>query len=122
MPGAGGSGGRTRRFLRTLTDGDAKKATDTARQITPLIHRLPPYVVEPLVREPISEQAVFEAAKDFPGQESGEPVHITAAEESGHTKALTALPFKPAIMIEKVLFFLFFNRLAVPASAGIRAA
>lgn len=77
-----------------------KEATDAARQCTTLIHRLPPYVVEPLVRDPISEQAVFEAAKDFLEQEFGVPVHITEAEESHLVKALTALPFKPAIIIE----------------------
>lgn len=77
-----------------------KAATDAAKQITTLIHRLPPYVVEPLVREPIGEQAVFEAAKDFLEQEFGVPVHITGAEESHLVKALTAQPFKPAIIIE----------------------
>jgi len=77
-----------------------KEATDAARQITTLIHRLPPYVVEPLVREPISEQAVFETAKSFLEQEFGVPVHIIDAEESHLVKALTALPFKPAIIIE----------------------
>jgi leucyl-tRNA synthetase len=77
-----------------------KEATDTARQCTTLIHRLPPYVVEPLVREPISEQDVFESARSFLEQEFGVPVHITGAEESHLVKALTALPFKPAIIIE----------------------
>ena len=77
-----------------------KAATDAAKQITTLIHRLPPYVVEPLVRYPISEQAVFESAKDFLEQEFGVPVHITGADESDLVKAATALPFKPAIIIE----------------------
>jgi leucyl-tRNA synthetase len=77
-----------------------KEAIDATRQITPLIHRLPPYVVEPLVRDPINEQAVFETAKSFLEQEFGVPVHITGAEESNLPKAATALPFKPAIMIE----------------------
>ncbi|MDD1682276.1 MAG: hypothetical protein LUO98_00450 [Methanoregula sp.] len=83
-----------------MTDGDAKAATDAARQITPLIHRLPPHGVEPLVREPIGEQAVFEAAKDFPGQEFGVTVHIVEAEESHPVRALTALPPGPEIIIE----------------------
>jgi leucyl-tRNA synthetase len=77
-----------------------KAATDAAKQITTLIHRLPPYVIEPLLKEPISEQDVFEAAKDFLEQEFRVPVHITAAEESKLPKASTALPFKPAIVIE----------------------
>ena len=77
-----------------------KETTDAVKQITNLIHRLPPYVVEPLVKDPISEHAVFDAARDFLEQEFGVPVHVTAAEESGHVKAATALPFKPAIVIE----------------------
>ena len=77
-----------------------KDATDTARQCTTLIHRLPPHVVEPLSREPVNERAVFEAAQAFLEQEFGVPVHITEAETSGHIKAAMALPFKPSIIIE----------------------
>jgi leucyl-tRNA synthetase len=77
-----------------------RAATDAAKQITTLIHRLPPYVVGPLAKDPIGEQAVFEAAMEFLAQEFGVPVHITAAEESDLVKAATALPFKPAIIIE----------------------
>ncbi|MDD5142985.1 leucine--tRNA ligase [Methanoregula sp.] len=77
-----------------------KETTDTAKQCTTLIHRLPPYVVEPLVQDPINEKAVFDAAKAFLEQEFGVPVHVVMAEEAGHVKALTALPFKPAIIIE----------------------
>jgi leucyl-tRNA synthetase len=77
-----------------------KEATDAARQCTTLIHRLPPHVIEPLVREPISEQDIFESAKAFLEQEFGVPVHITGAGESELVKAATALPFKPAIIIE----------------------
>nr|WP_319375093.1 leucine--tRNA ligase [uncultured Methanoregula sp.] len=77
-----------------------RDATDAAKQCTTLIHRLPPHVVEPLLREPISEKAVFESAKAFLEQEFGVPVHIVEAEGSGLLKAGTALPFKPAIIIE----------------------
>jgi leucyl-tRNA synthetase len=77
-----------------------KEASDTAKQCTTLIHRLPPYVVEPLTREPINEKAVFEAAKEFLEREFGVPVRITQAESSDHPKAASALPFKPAIIIE----------------------
>ena len=77
-----------------------KDATDAARQCTTLIHRLPPQVVAPLADDPINEHAVFEAAQTFLEHEFGVPVHITDAEESGHVKALTSLPFKPAIIIE----------------------
>ena len=77
-----------------------RDATDAVKQCTTLIHRLPPHVVEPLVREPVNERAVFEGAQAFLEQEFGVPVHITDAESSGHAKAATALPFKPAIIIE----------------------
>ena len=77
-----------------------REATDAAKQCTTLIHRLPPQVVGPLSREPVNERAVFEGAQAFLEQEFGVPVHITDAESSCHMKAGTALPFKPAIIIE----------------------
>jgi len=77
-----------------------KEATDAAKQCTTLIHRLPPQVVEPLAKEPLNERAVFEAAQAFLEREFGVPVHIVDAESSGHAKGATALPFKPAIVIE----------------------
>ncbi|MCX6698139.1 MAG: hypothetical protein NTV84_11470, partial [Methanoregula sp.] len=63
-------------------------------------HRLPPQVVEPLAREPVNEREVFLSAQAFLEKEFGVTVHITDAETSGHAKAATALPFKPAIIIE----------------------
>jgi len=77
-----------------------REATDAAKQCTTLIHRLPPQVVEPLSREPVNERAVFESAQAFLEQEFGVPVHMSDAESSCHMKAGTALPFKPAIIIE----------------------
>ncbi len=77
-----------------------KEATDAVKQCTTLIHRLPPNVVGPLTQERINEKEVFEAAKGFLEKEFGVPVHITEAESSEHAKAATALPFKPAIIIE----------------------
>ena len=77
-----------------------KEATDAVKQCTTLIHRLPPHVVGPLTQERVNEKEVFEAAKGFLEKEFGVPVHITEAESSEHAKAATALPFKPAIIIE----------------------
>ena len=77
-----------------------KEATDAAKQCTTLIHRLPPHVVAPLAMDPINERDVFESAKVFLEHEFGVPVHITDAEAGVHVKAATALPFKPAIIIE----------------------
>ena len=48
--------------------------------------RLPLSVVRPLVSDPISEQDVFESAKDFLSQEFGVPVHIVWAEFPIHPK------------------------------------
>ncbi len=98
------SADRTTVIKEIMKDDSMKKrgkdATDAAKQCTTLIHRLPPQVVAPLAMDPINEHAVFDDAKAFLEQVFGVPVHITDAEESGHVKALTALPFKPAIIIE----------------------
>jgi leucyl-tRNA synthetase len=77
-----------------------KEVSDAVKQCTTLIHRLPPHIVGPLSRERVNEKEVFESAKGFLEKEFGVPVHITEAESSEHAKAATALPFKPAIVIE----------------------
>jgi leucyl-tRNA synthetase len=77
-----------------------KEATDAAKQCTTLIHRLPPHIVELIASDGMNERAVFEQATSFLEKEFGVPVHITDAAGSHHTKAATALPFKPAIVIE----------------------
>jgi leucyl-tRNA synthetase len=77
-----------------------KDATDAVKQCTTLIHRLPPQIVESLTRERINEMAMFESAKAFLEKEFAVPVHITDADSSEHAKSATALPFKPAIIIE----------------------
>jgi leucyl-tRNA synthetase len=91
--------------IREIMQDDAmrkrgREATDAAKQCTTLIHRLPPHVVSLLARDPVNEIAVFKDAKDFLEKEFGVPVHVTQAESSEHAKAATALPFKPAIVIE----------------------
>jgi leucyl-tRNA synthetase len=77
-----------------------KEVTDAAKQCTNLIHRLPPQIVDLIATEGVNERAIFEQAKDFLEKEFGVPFHITDSEGSSHTKAVTALPFKPAIIIE----------------------
>ncbi len=77
-----------------------KAATEAAKQITNLIHRLPPQITEPLSEAPLDEQAVFTGAKEFLEREFGVTVNIVEAGESSHPKANAALPFKPAILIE----------------------
>jgi len=76
-----------------------KAASLTVKQITNLIHRLPPAIVEQLVNSEHDEVLVFESAKGFLKRESGLEVAIVRADESNHPKAGAALPFKPAIVI-----------------------
>jgi leucyl-tRNA synthetase len=77
-----------------------KEATDAARQCTNLIHKLPPQIVTLVASGALNERAVYESAKTFLEKEFSVPIHVTEAEGSGHAKAATALPFKPAIVIE----------------------
>jgi leucyl-tRNA synthetase len=76
-----------------------KETADAVKQITTLVHKLPPEQVEGLLAHSIDETAVFGAARDFFEREFGVPVKILAAEGSGHAKAKMALPYKPAIVI-----------------------
>ena len=77
-----------------------KDTTDAAKQITNLIHRLPPQVVERIVAVSLDENEVFENAREFIEKEFGLPLTIVNADDSTHQKARQALPFKPAIIIE----------------------
>lgn len=77
-----------------------KAATEAARQITTLIHRLPPQITAAVSGSPPDETAIFTAAREFLESEFCVPVTVTSAEESDHPKASAALPFKPAIVIE----------------------
>jgi len=76
-----------------------KGVVNTSKQITTLIHRFPPQLVEQLQNNTINEISIFSDAKEFLEREFGVPVHILAAEASDHPKADSALPFKPAIII-----------------------
>ena len=77
-----------------------KEATDTAKQCTTLIHRLPPQIVDALVFEKLDELKIFEEAKEFLEKEFGLQVNVVPADPAVHAKAAMALPFKPAIVIE----------------------
>ncbi|MBP3443265.1 MAG: leucine--tRNA ligase, partial [Methanocorpusculaceae archaeon] len=76
-----------------------KEATDAALQTVKLIHSLAPELVSGIA-EGVDEAAVFAAAKEFIEKESGLTVEVVAAETSEHAKAKSALPFKPAIVVE----------------------
>jgi leucyl-tRNA synthetase len=77
-----------------------KEAAETTKQVTTLIHRLPPQLVMQFLESDLDERAVFVGASDFLAGEFGVPVSIMDAGESKHAKARSALPFKPAIVIE----------------------
>ena len=77
-----------------------KDATDAAKQVTNLIHRLPPELVRVIASADIDEMNVFETVKDFLEREFSVQVSIVDAGQSAHPKARAALPFKPAIVIE----------------------
>ncbi|MDD3976645.1 MAG: leucine--tRNA ligase [Methanomicrobium sp.] len=77
-----------------------KETTDAVKQITNLIHKLPPKLVTRIVESGIDEKAVFESTKEFIEREYNLPVNIVNSDESTHQKARMALPFKPAILIE----------------------
>jgi leucyl-tRNA synthetase len=77
-----------------------KEAIQIARQCTTLIHRLPPQLVDLLVRDSLNEKDMFNRARGFLEKEFGVPVSIVDADTSTQTKADSALPFKPAIVIE----------------------
>ncbi|HJJ75447.1 MAG TPA: leucine--tRNA ligase, partial [Methanocorpusculum sp.] len=76
-----------------------KEATDAAQQTVKLVHSLAPELVS-AIAEGVDEEAVFTAAKEFIEKETGLTVEVVAAETSGHAKAKSALPFKPAIVVE----------------------
>ncbi len=98
------SSDRNKVLKEIMKDEEMKKrgreATDAVKQCTTLIHRLPPRVVAPLAKESVNERAVFEAAQAFLEKEFCVPIHVADAESSGYAKGATALPFKPAIVIE----------------------
>ncbi len=77
-----------------------KEATDATRQCTTLIHRLPPQLVDQITASAIDEKSIFENACSFLQKEFGVPIKVFDAGESVHAKASSALPFKPAIVIE----------------------
>jgi leucyl-tRNA synthetase len=77
-----------------------REVTDTVRQCTMLIHRLPPHTVAQLLEEMPDEQSIFRKSAGFLQKEFGVPVTVRDAGESVHAKAALALPFKPALVIE----------------------
>jgi leucyl-tRNA synthetase len=76
-----------------------REAAEAVKQITALVHRLPPDRIEGLLAHSLDEMMVFEGARDFLEREFRVPVRVLPAEDSDHAKAKVALPYKPAILI-----------------------
>ncbi len=77
-----------------------REATDAAKQITKLVLKLPPHLVQQIAELKLDEQEILESSRTFLEHEFGVPVSVQTAGESVHPKASGALPFKPAIVIE----------------------
>ena len=77
-----------------------KAAADAVKQVTALIHRFPPELVRNLAVGAVDEAAIFTGAQAFLEKEFGVPVRVILADEATHAKAASALPFKPAIVLE----------------------
>ena len=97
------SSDRNKVLKEIMKDEEMKKrgreATDAVKQCTTLIHRLPPRVVAPLAKESVNERAVFEAIGRFSKRSFAFPFTSLMLNRAG-TQKVTALPFKPAIVIE----------------------
>ncbi|NCU27701.1 leucine--tRNA ligase, partial [Candidatus Nomurabacteria bacterium] len=76
-----------------------KEATDASLQTVKLIHSLSPELVS-AIADGVDEEAIFQAASAFIEKECRLVVEIVSAEGSSHPKAKSALPFKPALVIE----------------------
>ncbi|MBN1166635.1 MAG: leucine--tRNA ligase [Methanospirillaceae archaeon] len=76
-----------------------KETIDTVKQCTSHLHRLPPDLVSSLVQSRLSEYDLFIAAKEFLEREFSLTVTVYKAGECHHSKAQSALPYKPAIII-----------------------
>jgi leucyl-tRNA synthetase len=75
-------------------------AADAVKQCTALFHKLPSDLVDRIVANQPDELAVFKGAATFLADDTKLEVEVINAESCHHMKAGSALPFKPAIIIE----------------------
>jgi len=93
-----------RNVMKTVMENESLRAkgkatSDATVQTVKLIHSLSPSLVS-AIAEGIDEKSIFTSAKTFLEKEVGLDVEIVEAENSNHPKSKSALPFKPAIIIE----------------------
>jgi leucyl-tRNA synthetase len=77
-----------------------KETVEAVRQCRNLIHRLPPHITEFILKNRPDELGIFSRSAGFLTQEFGIPVMVVRASDGSLGKAASALPYKPAIIIE----------------------
>ncbi|MBP9009329.1 MAG: class I tRNA ligase family protein, partial [Methanospirillum sp.] len=77
-----------------------KEAADAVKQCTNLFHKLPSDLVDQIVAHKPDELAVFKGAAAFLAEDTKLEIEVIPADACQHMKAGSALPFKPAIIIE----------------------
>ena len=77
-----------------------KEAADAVKQCAALYHKLPTELVEKITGYKPDELEIFNKAASFLSKDYNLEIEVVPADKSGHTKAGSALPFKPAIIIE----------------------
>jgi leucyl-tRNA synthetase len=77
-----------------------KEAADAVKQCAVLYHKLPTELVEKITGYKPNELEIFTKAATFLSKEYNLEIEVVPADASGHTKAGSALPYKPAIIIE----------------------
>lgn len=77
-----------------------KEAADAVKQCTNLFHKLPSDLVDRIIAHKPDELAVFKGAAAFLAEDTKLEIEVIPADACQHMKAGSALPFKPAIIIE----------------------
>lgn len=77
-----------------------REAADAVKQCTNLFHKLPSDLVDRIVSQKPDELAIFKGASAFLVDDTKLEIEVVPADACHHMKAGSALPFKPAIIIE----------------------
>ncbi|NLV27457.1 MAG: leucine--tRNA ligase [Methanomicrobiales archaeon] len=77
-----------------------KEAADAVKQCTNLFHKLPSDLVERILQNRPDELSIFQSAAEFLSKDTNLEIEVSKSEDCRHMKAGSALPFKPAIIIE----------------------
>ena len=77
-----------------------KEAADAVKQCLGVYHKLPEELVEKIIKARPDEIDIFRRAASFLAEDFKLEIDVVPSDESQHIKAVSALPFKPAIIIE----------------------